>query len=93
MDSVLRYTDRQIRSAGLTVITAHSGCEGTPPNSREHILAAIASGAEMLEVDIRERDGLLYLSHDEGEDPAACVSFDELLDLISPSPPCGSTAT
>ena len=86
MDSVLRYTDRQIRSVGLTVITAHSGCEGTPPNSREHILAAIASGAEMLEVDIRERDGLLYLSHDEGEDPAACVSFAELLDLISPVP-------
>ena len=86
MDSVLRYTDRQIRSVGLTVITAHSGCEGTPPNSREHILAAIASGAEMLEVDIREKNGLLYLSHDEGVDPAACVSFEELLDLISPVP-------
>ena len=86
MDSALRYTDRQIRSVGLTVITAHSGCEGTPPNSREHILAAIASGAEMLEVDIREKNGLLYLSHDEGVDPAACVSFEELLDLISPVP-------
>ncbi len=86
MNTPLRYTDRQLRAAGLTVITAHSGCEGTPPNSREHILAAIASGAEMLEVDIRGRNGYLYLSHDEGEDPSACVSFDELLDLIFPVP-------
>ena len=86
MSTTLRYTDRQLRSAGMTVITAHSGCEGTPPNSRAHILAAIASGAEMVEVDIRERDGLLYLSHDEGEDPRECVSFDEFLDLISPVP-------
>ena len=86
MKEILRYTDRRLRSAGMTVITAHSGCEGTPPNSREHILAAIASGAELLEVDIRRRDGLLYLSHDEGEDPAACVTFAELLELVSPVP-------
>ena len=86
MNTPLRYTDRQIRSAGMTVITAHSGCEGTPPNSRAHILAAIASGAEMVEVDIRQRDGLLYLSHDEGEDPRECVSFDEFLEQISPVP-------
>ena len=86
MNRPLRYTDGQLRRAGMTVITAHSGCEGTAPNSRDHILAAIASGAEMVEVDIRERDGLLYLSHDEGEDPAACVSFGEFLELISPIP-------
>ena len=86
MSTPLRYTDRQLRSVGMTVITAHSGCEGTPPNSREHILAAITSGAEMLELDIRQRDGLLYLSHDEGEDPRDCVSFDEFLELISPVP-------
>ena len=86
MDATLRYTPSQLRAVGLTVITAHSGCEGTPPNSREHICAAIRSGAEMVEVDIRERDGLLYLSHDEGEDPADCVSFEEFLDLISSVP-------
>ena len=86
MNSVLRYSDRQLRSVGLTVITAHSGCEGTAPNSRAHILSAIASGVEMVEVDIREREGLLYLAHDEGEDPRACVSFEEFLDLISSVP-------
>jgi myo-inositol-1(or 4)-monophosphatase len=86
MNTPLRYVDSAIRSVGMTVITAHSGCEGTAPNSRAHILAAIASGAEMVEVDIRERNGLLYLSHDEGEDPAACVSFGEFLELISPIP-------
>ena len=82
----LRYADRQLRDVSMTVITAHSGCEGTPPNSREHILAAIASGADLLEVDVRGRDGYLYLSHDEGIDPASCVSFEELLDLITPVP-------
>ncbi len=81
-----RYTDRQLRTVGLTIITAHSGCEGTPPNSREHIAAAIESGAEMVEVDIRAKDGCLYLSHDEAEDPASCVSFDEFLELIAPAP-------
>ena len=86
MNTPLRYVDSAIRSVGMTVITAHSGCEGTAPNSREHILAAIASGAEMVEVDIRERDGLLYLSHDVEEDPATCVSFAEFLELISPVP-------
>ena len=86
MSSVLRYTDSQLRAKGLTLITAHSGCEGTAPNSREHILAAIASGAEMVEVDIRAHGDLLYLSHDMAEDPSACVSFEAFLELIAPVP-------
>ena len=33
-----------------TIITAHSGCEGTAPNSMDHILTALSCGAEMLEI-------------------------------------------
>ena len=52
------------------IITAHSGCEGTPDNSIEHIRTAIASGAEAFEVDIHYVNGELILTHDapEGED-------------------------
>ena len=81
-----RYSPQQIRGAGLTTITAHSACEGTQPNSREHILAAIASGAEYIEVDVRFDGEQLYLSHDLPEDPSACVKFDTLLQMIAPYP-------
>ena len=86
MKEIIRYSKEQLRSKGLTLITAHSGCEGTAPNSLDHILAAISSGAEMIEVDIRAHGDLLYLSHDVAEDPAACVSFETFLELISPVP-------
>ena len=86
MKEIIRYSKEQLRSKGLTLITAHSGCEGTAPNSIDHILAAISSGAEMIEVDIRAHGDLLYLSHDVAEDPAACVSFETFLELISPVP-------
>lgn len=86
MKTTPRYTSAQLRTAGMTVITAHSGCEGTPPNSLAHILAAIESGAEMVEVDIRAHEGRLYLSHDVAEDPADCVSFETFMSLISGVP-------
>ena len=58
-----RYSAAEIFAQGKTVITAHSACEGTLPNSREHVLAAIASGAEMIDVDVRMDDnGALYMS-------------------------------
>lgn len=68
------------------VITAHSGCEGTPSNSIEHIKAALDSGAEMLEVDIRRAaDGRLFLSHDVREDYAGCPSLEDCFALVAPS--------
>lgn len=68
-----------------TIITAHSGCEGTAPNSMDHIRTGLSCGAEMIEIDIRETDGLLYLSHDPG-DPGACVSFGSFLDELAKAP-------
>ena len=79
----MRYDYRELISRGITIITAHSGCEGTEPNSRDHLKAAIASGAEMLEVDVREKDGLLYLSHDENADPASCVPLSECFEMVA----------
>ena len=86
MKETIRYSKAQLRSVGMTLITAHSGCEGTPPNSIDHILAAIDSGAEMIEIDIRAHGDLLYLSHDVAEDPSACVTFERFLELIAPVP-------
>ena len=68
-----------------TIITAHSGCEGTAPNSMDHILTALSCGSEMLEIDVRDHNGALYLSHDLG-DPEACVAFGDFLDVLKKSP-------
>lgn len=67
----------------VPVITAHSGCEETPDNSIEHILAAISSGAEMLEIDIRRHDGVLYLTHNELEDYSDCVTLAQCFELVA----------
>ena len=40
------------------MLTAHSGCDGTAPNSREYLLYALQSGADALEVDVRRRYGV-----------------------------------
>ena len=80
-----RYSPAEVIARGKTIITAHSACEGTQPNSRGHILAAIASGAEMIEVDVRmAENGVLYMSHDIPEDPAACVTLREMFELVAP---------
>lgn len=70
-----------------TLITAHNGCEGNPMNSLEYIKAAIASGADFIETDIRmEEGGRLYLSHDLPNDTSSCVSFETLLDMVCETP-------
>lgn len=47
------------------MITAHSGCEGTPDNSIASIEKGIALGADCVEIDIRmDPQGGLWLSHD-----------------------------
>ncbi|MBQ4194148.1 MAG: glycerophosphodiester phosphodiesterase [Clostridia bacterium] len=68
-----------------TLITAHSGCENTPPNSRAFLEAAFAAGCDMLEIDLNRAGDLLYLSHDRA-DPADCLSFEDFLDLLAPHP-------
>lgn len=51
------------------MITAHSGCEGTPDNSMESILKGIELGADCIEIDIRmDSQGKMWLTHNEIED-------------------------
>ncbi len=68
------------------VITAHSGCEKTPDNSIEHIKTALASGAEMFEIDINECDGTLYLTHDPRADYTNTPTLAKCFELASAHP-------
>lgn len=84
---IIRMTPAEARAKGLTIITAHSGCEDTPANSLAHLRAAAESGAEMLEVDVRmDAAGRLYLSHDLPADPSVCADFSALLDTLKAAP-------
>ena len=68
-----------------TLITAHSGCDGTPDNSLEFISHALRSGADALEVDVRAaQDGTLYLSHDRTD--AACPKLSQAFQMLRSSP-------
>ena len=77
-----RYAD------GITspIITAHSGCEGTPDNSIEHIRTAIASGAEAFEVDIHYVNGELILTHDTPEGESKVPTLADAFALASAHP-------
>lgn len=46
------------------IITAHSGCDGTVPNSSEYLKYAFSTCANAIEVDVRMHNGELVLSHD-----------------------------
>ena len=45
------------------MLTAHSGCEGTPMNSMEYVKKAVSIRPDALEVDIRRSEGVLVLDH------------------------------
>jgi len=79
-----RHSLAELIALGKTIITAHSACEGTAPNSIEHIKAAIACGAEIIEFDVRMAEGALVLSHDVPENPAECPALCEAFALIAP---------
>ncbi len=65
------------------IITAHSGCEGTPDNSLEHVRTAIASGAECFEIDVHEHKGTLYLTHDEKGNYDGCPTLAQCYELVA----------
>ena len=43
---------QEVKDMKGIMITAHSGCDGTPDNSMEHILKAIELGADCIEIDV-----------------------------------------
>jgi glycerophosphoryl diester phosphodiesterase len=70
-------------------VTAHAGCLGTPANSRESFLKALAQPVDYLEADIRfTQSGEAYLSHDRlppsGQRNA--MRLKELLALVARRP-------
>ena len=70
-----------------TMITAHNGALGTPPDSVEFLKTAIAAGCEALEVDARVVNGRLILSHDEvAEGTEGLVALSECFRLLADAP-------
>lgn len=68
----------------MTLITAHAGCDGTPPGSYENLRAARDGHADCIELDLRYYDGRVLLSHDP-VDPArlsSYVTLEQALDLL-----------
>ena len=65
------------------MITAHSGCDGTQPNSMEYISFAAGQPIDALEVDVRRaKDGQLLLTHDPiGDKPL--VTLDEAFRFLA----------
>ena len=69
-----------------TMITAHSGCEGTPENSMESILKGIGLGADCVEIDVRmDPQGKMWLTHNEVEDYTTLVPLETALRKIAES--------
>lgn len=66
-----------------TMITAHSGCDGTPDNSLEFVKHALSCGADAFEIDVRCRGGRLFMSHDETD--LECPGLDEVFRLMQGS--------
>ncbi|MGI6009993.1 MAG: glycerophosphodiester phosphodiesterase [Ruminococcus sp.] len=64
-----------------TVITAHSGADGTPDNSMEFVRYALMHHADVLEVDVRMAKGRLIVSHNETGDDA--VALKDIFDTLT----------
>ena len=64
-----------------TLITAHSGSDGTPDNSMEFVNYALGTAVDALEIDVRQAaNGTLIISHDETGEEA--VTLKEVFDAV-----------
>lgn len=65
-----------------TMLTAHSGCDGTKDNSMEYVRYALELDVDAIEVDVRRGSGgTLMLAHDDG--PANAALYDVFLALTA----------
>lgn len=72
-----------------TTVTAHTGCLNTKANTLASIVAGFASGADIVEIDIRFRaDGEPILTHNKlsGEEEQNAVLLADAFDLIRQFP-------
>lgn len=67
------------------LVTAHSGCDGTPDNSMDFVRHALQLQVDALEVDVWQKCGKLILSHDEPEDLNHPL-LEEVFDLVKEHP-------
>ena len=68
------------------MITAHSGCDGTPDNSMESIRKGIELGADCIEIDLRmDPQGTIRLTHNEPEDYSTALPLETALPTIMES--------
>jgi glycerophosphoryl diester phosphodiesterase len=73
----------------MPLITAHTGCMHTTPNSIQSVMEGLKGGADIIEVDIRStKDGVVVLMHDEivmtqaGFQRVQDLSYEELKHII-----------
>lgn len=66
------------------MLTAHSGSDGTPDNSRIFLEKMLAGGITCVEVDMRQSPtGVLYLSHDTMEWDEALFTLKEAMEMLA----------
>lgn len=68
------------------LLTAHSGSDGTPDNSRLFIEIMSELSISCIEVDVRKKENVLYLSHDSLETIDDCLTLTEAFQIIAEKP-------
>ena len=68
-----------------TLITGHSGADGTPDNSMEFVRYVLGTQADVLEIDVRRgHNGNLIICHEEAT--RECVNLREIFMKVKNSP-------
>lgn len=66
------------------MITAHAGAEETNANTLESLIKLSECGADAVECDVRERDGELFLSHNELEPGKDYATLEDAFKIFAP---------
>lgn len=80
------YSERKLIFVDNFTITAHTGAFNTPMNSLDSVQAAIDNGAEIIELDIRQRpNGTLVMSHDLVVTNNDATELKDAFELLAPT--------
>ncbi|MBQ9227719.1 MAG: glycerophosphodiester phosphodiesterase [Eubacterium sp.] len=81
------YDERTLTLADDFTVTAHSGAYDTPDNSLEGVQVAIDHGADVVEVDVRQRlDGTVVMGHDIITTNTDGVELSSVFELVKANP-------
>ena len=67
------------------IITAHGGAMGTGRNSQKYFERTADYRADALEIDVRSRGDLLYISHLPALFPGKCIPLARAFDMVAES--------